>query len=130
MDKQDIFLGLDQSKIDQDVGKTSKYRICIKDNYKMGVFPNVNREIVYQPKVYFSLFQCCNSTNNKSCAPQKAIDEVIKYSTVQATVPTTIFDFKNPKKTQKNVYDYRYIIGQIHAQILSERIDTFQHIYG
>ena len=49
-----------------------------------------------------------NSTDNKnSCAAQEAIDEMIKYTTVQATVPTTLYDFKNTKKSQKNVYDYR-----------------------
>ena len=107
IDQQDIFIGLDQKTIDQDVGKTAIYRICIRDDYKVGIFPNVSRQTLSKPNVYFSLFQCVNSTdNNNSCASQKAIDEVIKYAKVQATVPTTIYDFQNPKKSQKNFYDY------------------------
>ena len=106
IDQQDIFLGFDQTKIEQDAGKTSVYRICIKNNYKMGTFPNNTRSTVLQPYIYFSFFQCVNSTDNKnSCAAQEAIDEMIKYTTVQATVPTTLYDFKNTKKSQKNVYD-------------------------
>ena len=108
IDQQDIFLGFDQAKIDQDAGKTSIYRICIKENYKMGIFPNSTLSTVNNPNIIFSFYQCVNSTiNNNSCVSQEAIDEITKYTTIQATVPTTLYDFKNTKNPQKNIYDYR-----------------------
>ena len=107
IDQQDIFLGLDEATIEADRGSRAINRICIKDQYKMGLFPDTNISYVFQPEVYFSLYQCVNSTNNNnSCAPQEEIDQIIKYTTVQATVPTTLFDFKNYKKPQKNFYAF------------------------
>ena len=109
IDHQDVFLGLDEQTVKNDNGKIAIYRICIKDKFKMGIFPNTNISQVLQPEFYFSLYQCVNTTtNNNSCCPQEEIDEMIKYTTVQTTIPTTIYDFKNYKKPQKNNYDYHY----------------------
>ena len=109
IDQQDIFLGLDETIIEKEKGEIAINRICIKDNYKMGLFPNKSISFVFQPEIYFSLYQCVNSTrNNNSCAPQEEIDKMIKYTTVQSTIPTTLFDFKNYKMPQKNMYDYHY----------------------
>ena len=107
IDQQDIFLGLDEATIEADRGNRAINRVCIKDKYKMGLFPNRNIAFVFQPEFYFSLYQCVNSTNNNnSCAPQEEIDEIIKYTTVQSTVPSTLFNFKNYQKPQKNFYAY------------------------
>ena len=109
IDQQDVFLGLDEAIRESDSGKIAINRICIKDNFKMGLFPNKDISFVFEPEMYFSLYQCVNSTNNNnSCAPQEEIDEIIKYTTVQSTIPSTLFDFKNYKKPQKNIYQYHY----------------------
>ena len=106
IDHQDIFLGFDEATIENDKGKIAINRICIKDNFKMGLFPNNNVSTVFYPEIYFSVYQCVNSTsNNNSCATQEEINEIIKYTTVQTTVPTTLYDFKNPAKLHKNIYD-------------------------
>lgn len=108
-DQVDIFLGLDREIVEKDIGKIGVDRICIKNSSKMGLFPNVSASYVYEPEIFFSLYPCVNSTkNNNSCASQEAIDEIIKYTTVQTTIPTTIYDFKNNKNIKKNIYNYHY----------------------
>ena len=108
-DQMDIFLGLNEDIVNGDIGKIGINRICIKDSVKMGLFPNNDVANVFQPEIYFSLYQCVNTTeNNNSCAPQAEIDEMIKYTTVQTTIPNTIYDFSNSKKAQKNTYNYFY----------------------
>lgn len=109
LDKQDIFLGLDKATIEADRGNRAINRICIRDNYKMGLFPDRSIDYVFQPEIYFSLYQCVNSTNNNnSCASQEEIDEIIKYTTVQVSIPISLFDFKNYKKPQKNIYQDQF----------------------
>ena len=107
-DHVDIFLGLDEETIKNDIGKTSKNRICIKDSFKMGLIPDVNTSTIKTPAFAFSLYQCANSSkNNNSCPSQPEIDYMIKYTTIQTSVPTTVYDFNNAKKPQKITYDYR-----------------------
>ena len=109
IDYQDIFLGLDEEKIKNDAGNIAPNRICIKDHFKMGLFLNQNISSVLRPAFYFNIFKCVNSTgNNNSCASQQAIDDIIKYTYVQTSLPLTVYDFNNVKKSQKNVYDYQY----------------------
>ena len=106
-DQMDIFLGMDEATIDQDRGKISTNRICIKDQFKLGIFPNTTIQYVVTSDLSFYMFPCVNSTsNNNSCASQEAIDEVIQYTLVQTSIPTTMYDFKNSKKLKKNVYNY------------------------
>ena len=108
-DQQDAFLGLDDETINGDVGKIGKDRICIKDGFKMGIFPDNNISTVNVPIFHFIVYQCVNSTNNNnSCAPQEEIDEMIKYAYVQTSLPLTVYDFNDVKKPHKNIYDYRY----------------------
>ena len=109
IDHQDVFLGLGEKIINNDLGKIGIQTICIKNNFKMGLFPDRNLSIIKTPGISFSLYQCLNSSeNNYSCASQQSIDEMIKYTYVQTTLPTTVFDFNNVKKPQKNIYDYHY----------------------
>ena len=109
LDHQDIYLGLDTTQVEKDAGKTNQNRICIQSNFKMGIIPNTATSVVLFRMIEFSLYQCVNSTsNNNSCASQKDIDEIIQYTYVQTSLPKTVYDFKNPKQFQKNIYDYHY----------------------
>ena len=109
IDYQDIFLGFDETTIKNDFGKTSKNRICIKNEFKMGLFPDTSVASIRVPAIEFYVLQCVNSTeNNNSCHSQEEIDRIITYTIVQTSIPNTIFDFNNVKKPQKNTYDYHY----------------------
>ena len=104
----DIFLGLDQQTIYNDINKTNPNRICLKDPVKMGLFADIKLQTVWQTEIIFTVYQCENSTqNNNSCASLEEINQVIKTTKVQVSVPNTIFDFQNVKKPQKNVYDLK-----------------------
>ena len=108
-DRMDRFIGLDEATIKSDINKTNINRICIKDNFRLGIYPNLKNLFVNQSQFQFSVYLCSNSTsNNNSCASQEAIDDMIKYSYVQTSTPTTVFDFNNVKKPQKTYYDYRF----------------------
>ena len=108
-DQIDKFLGMTEDKIEHDRGKIGINRICIRDSFKMGLFPNNSLSTVAAPSIAFLVYPCMNSTsNNNSCAPKEAIYDMIPYTTVQTTIPTTIYDFKNYKKLQKNIYDYHF----------------------
>lgn len=107
--QQDEFLGLGEAKIRSDQGKTAPNRICIKNGIKMGLFPDASVNSIRRPGFYFSVYPCSNSTkNNNSCAPQEKINDMIQYTYVQTSMPTTVYDFNNVKRPQKNIYDYRY----------------------
>ena len=105
----DTFLGLDEQTINQDVGKININRICIKNSIKMGIYPDQTISTIRNPGFTFNVYQCVNSSsNNNSCAPQEEIDEMIKITFIQTSLPNTVYDFKNYKKPQKNNYDYHY----------------------
>lgn len=105
----DVFLGLDQETINRNVGKKNMNRICIKNSFKMGFYPDQTISTIRNPGFTFNVFQCVNSSsNNNSCAPQNEIDEMIKIAYIQTSLPNTVYDFKNYKKPQKNIYDYHY----------------------
>lgn len=110
MQYEDVFLGFDQEKIKSDVGISKKNRICIKEPFQMGLYPDIPTKQVKQPEFYFSVYTCENSTeNNNSCASNQEIDEMLKYIQIQTSIPTTIYNFQNTGKPQSNFYDYQNI---------------------
>ena len=110
VDHQDEFLGFDKTTIVQDQGKVNEYRICVKDPFLMGLFPDPINESVEQPEFFFSVYQCVNSTNNNnSCASTEEIDEMMRFLEVQTSIPNTLYDFRKSADPQKTVYDYQFI---------------------
>lgn len=97
LDYIDTFLGLDEILIEKDKGKLSPTRICIQDEFKMGIFPDPKISFIRTPGFSFYVYQkCVNSTeNNNSCASQEAIDQMISYTYVRTIMPTTTYDFNN-----------------------------------
>ena len=107
---QDVFLGLDEDTQNQDKGKINKNRICVRDSFQMGLFPDPVNQRVNQPEFYFSVYPCINSTNNNnSCASAAEQDEMMNYLVVQTSIPTTLYDFRNSQQPQKTFYDYQNI---------------------
>jgi len=108
----DIFLGLDEETIKNDANQINDKRICLNDTVTMGLFPDISTQTILEPEVHFSVYQCVNSSSNDNdniCAPQEEIDQMIKFMQVQASIPTTLFNFQNVKNPQTNFYDYKNI---------------------
>ena len=105
----DIFLGLDEEKIKSDVGVINKNRICIKNAVKMGLFPNLDVQRILQPEIHFSIYECQNYTDSSNCASQEEIDKILKNLNVQASIPSTLYDFQNVQAPQKNFYEFQFI---------------------
>ena len=110
MQHYDIFLGLDEQTISMDQNITNKNRICINNPVMMGLFPDTKLQIIHQPEIHFTISQCANSTaNGNFCASQNEIDKMVQYMNIQATIPTTLYDFQNVNKPQRNFYDFKLI---------------------
>ena len=108
MQYQDVFLGLDQETIKNDVNNTRLNLICIKDSFKLGLYPDIPNNQVLQPEMFFSVYPCVNSTeNNNSCSSNEDIDEMLKYVQIQTSIPSTIYNFQNSGQPQSNYYEYQ-----------------------
>lgn len=71
----------------------------------MGLNADVERGSINTHSLGLKVKQCMNSTeNNNFCAPIEKIQEMIKYVTVQASIPKTIYDFKNKTNSIKRMY--------------------------
>ena len=56
MQYEDVFLGFDQETIKNDAGVSKRNRVCIKDSFKMGLFPDIPTKQLRQPEFFFSVF--------------------------------------------------------------------------
>ena len=104
--KQEIFLLGSQKDIQAGANVTSKYSLCLKDSFKLLFQRDNHTGGVYRPSFTYLISRCQNSTeNNFSCAPDAAINEVIKYTYVQMSLPKNIYDFTDPVMPRKRIYD-------------------------
>lgn len=93
------------------INETLPWSICIKDPLKMGLFADPENSMIYEPKIYMQIKQCINSSaNNNSCANIEEIREMKKYVIVQASLPSTIYDFKNQTNSIK-----RFVKGDYYS---------------
>ena len=103
------FLGLryDQESIKEN--QTNKWRMCIKNPVKMGLLADIIYQQIQMPQIGFQISLCVNATeNNYNCAPIEAIEEVMKYIVVQASIPKTNYDFKNKSNPIKRMFKNEY----------------------
>lgn len=109
--KKNVFL-LEQA--DENINETniSNKTICIPGKIKMGLFPRIEKQMVFTPNIFYSINLCKNSSeNNYSCASYEEMNEIIKYVVVQVSFPQTIYDFKKTNSPRKRIYDYKqYLI--------------------
>lgn len=104
---QNNFLGLayNDSIKPNDV---NEFQMCIKSPFKMGLMGDLASQSVFSPSILFEISKCSNETAIKkySCASDEEIQQIIKYVHVQASIPKTIFDFKNKTFPIKRIYKY------------------------
>ena len=99
-----IYLGIDDDTIDEN--KTNPHYFCIGDQLEMGIYPDIDRKIINNSILYFSVNQCINSSaNNNSCASKEQIKSMLKSIQVLSSIPKTIYDFQS-QIPNSNVYDY------------------------
>lgn len=106
----DIFLGMDEETIQRDQDKTNQNRLCLQNSIILGLFADPKLQVVHQPELHFSLKPCVNSTRNgNTCFSKNEINNMIKYTNIQASIPIAFYDFQNAKNPQKKYYDYKFI---------------------
>ena len=105
--QQNIFLNLPPGGNFQN---QSKFPLCIK-NYSLlfGMEIDSKHSSVITPYLSFSITSCQNSSkNNNFCASQKDIYQISNNLMIQASIPKTVFDFKNTQNPKKRIYEYEY----------------------
>ena len=101
---------MDAETIKTDQNKTNQNRLCLQNSSILGLFADPKLQVVHQPELHFSIKPCVNSTENGNmCSSQNEINNIIKYTNIQASIPITFYDFQNAKNPQKNYYDYKFI---------------------
>lgn len=102
-----IMLAYDETVIE--VNKTNPNRMCVKGPLFMGLRTDVATQNIKRPGLSFQISQCTNQTKNKnnfSCASENEIKEMMKYVIVQASIPQTLYDFKNITQPIKRMFKY------------------------
>lgn len=105
--KNKVFLLEDYDPNDE---SRNDLRVCIKDgqNTTMGAFYNESAQEVRRPSLYYSIRRCVNSSeNNNFCMPENEIEERIKNTYVQVTLPKSIYDFNDFEHPRKRTYEYK-----------------------
>lgn len=103
------FLDLPYDKEDIPENKTNPNRMCVKNPIKMGLLADLANSIVHIPKLMFRISRCQNSTeNNFSCASINEIKDMVNHIVIQASIPKTIYNFKNQTSPIKRTYNYDY----------------------
>lgn len=95
----------------QNDNSTNKKRLCIKDgqNITMGMYFNQTSNNYRIPYISYLIKKCVNSSeNNFSCATNEEINQMIKNTTIQVTVPKSIYDFNDVLSPRKRSFDYKF----------------------
>ena len=75
----------------------------------MGLFTDEANNVINQSIITYKIMKCQNSTqNNNSCASNEDIAQLLKYVSIQATIPKSVYDFNNIANPRKRTYDYQY----------------------
>lgn len=85
---------------------TSSWSICPGRTVEMGLYSDPILYEANQSKLSYQIIKCENSTeNNNFCASDAEIADMVQYTTIQATIPKTSYDFNNPGTPLKRNYD-------------------------
>ena len=94
------------------------YAACLNENFNLIMGINITSNEIFSSSIIYSVSQCRNSTdNNNSCASAEEILKMSKNVYIQASIPKTIFDFKNPSNSRKRSYDYNYYFIDINLKM-------------
>jgi hypothetical protein len=110
----------DKEKVPQD--QTNKFRMCVKNPLKMGIFPDLKRNVVKRPLLSFQIKMCQNKTNFLNCASKEEIINIMTRTSIQVSLPTTVYDFKNNTNQIKRMFqnEFYYIDANLAKIITSE----------
>ena len=126
---QNEFLGLENGDIMPN--ETNPYRQCLIEEVILGLYPDIENLSVLMSTIKYRISICQNSSeNNFGCAPINEIKKIIKYVTVQATIPKSIYDFKNVSNPIHRIYKYEdyYLDWNMGKKVVSEIIPNFLFI--
>ena len=89
--------------------KTNPVRMCVKDPILMGLIADKKTQTVWRPALSLQIKPCKNATNTSSeCASENEIREIMKYISIQASIPKTIYDFKNKTDPIQRMFKYEF----------------------
>ena len=109
--KQNIFLLDSDSNTKNGDKNTSNWSLCLKDPFTLGYRVDNITGGVYNPSLMYLISKCQNSTeNNFSCASDAEINDIIKYTHIQVSIPQNIYDFTDPVMARKRIYDNQFYI--------------------
>ena len=102
------FLQLNYDKETLPANSSNEWRMCVKNDIKMGLFSDLESNSVFIPTLNLQIKPCKNSSESSNCENVENIEEMIKYITIQASIPKTNYDFKNQSSIIKRNYKNEY----------------------
>ena len=103
---QNDFLGIAYDHNEYSINQQNKFQMCVKNSFEMGLFPILENDAIWQRTLHFFVSPCKNESFNGQCASEEEIKEMLNYVTVQASIPKTIFDFKNTSQPINRLFKY------------------------
>lgn len=89
-----------------DPNKIAKTIICLKDDIKMGHFPDHKEQFINNPVISYTVLKCQNSTdNNFSCASNEEIQKLMPSIKIQVSTPQTNYDFNDPYNPRNRTWN-------------------------
>lgn len=102
------FLMLNYDRQENSENLTNANRLCVKNPYTMGLKTDLKMQNVKRPGISFQIRQCENSTSDLMCASKEEISKIMKNLFVQASIPLTLYDFKNKSQPIKRMFKYEF----------------------
>lgn len=103
------FLRLSYKPDDIPINKSNPVRMCVKEPISMGLMTEKKTHTVWRPALSLQIKPCKNSTNTSSeCASENEIKEIMKFISIQASIPKTIYDFKNRTNPIQRMFKYEF----------------------
>lgn len=102
------FLQLPYNKANFPANSSNEWRMCVKNQLKMGLFADQVSNGVFNPTLNLQIRPCKNTSVSSKCASEEKINEIIKYTIIQASIPMTNYDFKNQSSIIRRTYKYEY----------------------
>ena len=125
---QNDFLQIDYDKSKIPESKQNPYQMCLKKPFQSGLISDLEGGNVKLPSLNLEIRICQNSTkNNFGCAGEEEIKEMLPFVVIQASIPKTIYDFKNTSKPIKRMfkYEFYYLDWNLNTVVRNEMIPSF-----
>lgn len=131
---QKDFLNLEYDEEEVLPTQQNSFQMCVQNPFAMGIYAKIEYQGTWAPALNFQISQCKNNTENSNfCASLEEIKNMSKYVVVQASIPKTIYDFKNTSNPIKRMYKYEYysLDWDFQMKFLNELNPTFLYTdYG